>query len=373
MMKNLFHSLPLFRGLLLATVLGGIASSCSMMHEDRDNCPDGLYIKFVYDYNLQRADMFKDHVGGVTAFVFDDNGYLVKKQSVSNTRTDAPLKIYGYTMHVEGLNPGNYQVIALANQRGYEETLSGKGAKYRLSDIHVGDSMSALKVELDSDPANKEGLKIMQNSGVPLDTLWHGIVSQKIEVKNEEPTYTTVSLVRDTKNLNLTLRQIEEPTKCPIEDYDIYITDRNGTILYDNQVDESDKLEYTPYAEWNSYFTTDGSSSSEKPSDTTTIESMVAHADLSFNRLKYRKANDGPAMLYIYNNKHHVMVANINLADVLAEGRSAFDYFNYSQQEYLDRAYDFNLDFFLLGDRWDYINLSLSVLPWSVRIQNEDI
>lgn len=373
MMKNFSHSLTLYEGLLLVTVFLGLMSSCSMMHEDRDNCPDGLYIGFVYDYNLQRADMFKDHVGGVTVFVFDADGYLVKKQSVSNSGTDIPLKTYGYTMHVEGLNPGIYQVIAFANQKGYEETLQGSGAKYRLSDIQVGDSMSALKVVLDCDPVNTEGLKVVQNSGVSLDTLWNGVVSQKLQIKYEEPTYVTVSLVRDTKNLNVTLRQIEEPTKCSIEDYDIYITDRNGTILYDNKLDENDKLEYTPYVEWNSYFTTDGISSAERPSDTTAIESMVAHADLSFNRLIYRNANNGPAMLYIYNNKHHVMVANINLADVLAEGRSAFDYYNYNQQEYLDRAYDFNLDFFLLGDRWDYVNLSLSVLPWSIRIQNEDL
>ena len=35
-------------------------SSCDMMTEDLSDCPTGLYVNFVYDYNIQRADMFKD-------------------------------------------------------------------------------------------------------------------------------------------------------------------------------------------------------------------------------------------------------------------------------------------------------------------------
>src|SRR5574344_1609639 len=112
--------------LFMAAVLCSMVS-CSMMHDDQDDCPEGLYIQFVYDYNIQRADMFKDHVGGVTVFVFDDKGYLVKKQSVANQTGDAPLKTYGYKMHIEGLQPGNYQLIALANQKSYDETLNTKG------------------------------------------------------------------------------------------------------------------------------------------------------------------------------------------------------------------------------------------------------
>ena len=38
-------------------------SSCDMMTEDLSDCPTGLYVNFVYDYNIQRADMFKDHDG----------------------------------------------------------------------------------------------------------------------------------------------------------------------------------------------------------------------------------------------------------------------------------------------------------------------
>ena len=47
-------------------VVAALFTSCDMMKEDRDDCPTGLYVNFVYDYNIQRADMFKDHVGSVS-------------------------------------------------------------------------------------------------------------------------------------------------------------------------------------------------------------------------------------------------------------------------------------------------------------------
>ncbi len=44
-----------------------VVTSCNdMWHQDYSDCPNGVYVKFKYDYNLQRADMFNDHVGQVT-------------------------------------------------------------------------------------------------------------------------------------------------------------------------------------------------------------------------------------------------------------------------------------------------------------------
>ncbi len=63
---------------LWLSVLSSVAlTSCDMMTEDREDCPTGLYLTFKYDYNLQRADMFSDHVGAVDVYVFDENGKFV--------------------------------------------------------------------------------------------------------------------------------------------------------------------------------------------------------------------------------------------------------------------------------------------------------
>ena len=56
-------------GLLAVMAMASLAS-CDMMKQDLEDCPYGLYLQFKYDYNLQRADMFNDHVGAVDVYVF---------------------------------------------------------------------------------------------------------------------------------------------------------------------------------------------------------------------------------------------------------------------------------------------------------------
>ena len=50
------------RQLFLALVSLTLLSGCEMMKEDVDDTYCGIFVCFKYDYNLQRADMFRDHV-----------------------------------------------------------------------------------------------------------------------------------------------------------------------------------------------------------------------------------------------------------------------------------------------------------------------
>ena len=94
-----------------------------------------------------------------------------------------------------------------------------------------------------------------------------------------------------------------------------------------------------------------------------------------FNRVVLHPVteNDKNAILSIWNRKTGEEVVRINLADCLAQGRGAFEHMNYSAQEFLDREYDYKLDFFLKGDQWQYMQLSISILDWSKRIQRADL
>lgn len=66
------------KGVMAAAMTLTVATSChDMWHQDYSDCPNGVYVKFKYDYNLQRADMFNDHVGQVTLYVFDENGNYI--------------------------------------------------------------------------------------------------------------------------------------------------------------------------------------------------------------------------------------------------------------------------------------------------------
>lgn len=89
-------------------VVAALFTSCDMMKEDRDDCPTGLYVNFVYDYNIQRADMFKDHVGSVTLYVFDESDKLVAQRTVNGSE----LSVYGYNIHFteDGFAPGTSTV-----------------------------------------------------------------------------------------------------------------------------------------------------------------------------------------------------------------------------------------------------------------------
>ena len=68
-------------------ISGALTVSCDMMHDETEDCPTGLYLSFKYDYNLQRADMFNDHVGAVSVYVFDETGHYVTCREVKNEGT----------------------------------------------------------------------------------------------------------------------------------------------------------------------------------------------------------------------------------------------------------------------------------------------
>ena len=366
-------------------------SSCSLMSDSLEDCPQGLSVEFVYDYNVERANMFNDHVGSVTLYVYDQAGQLVRMQTEDNTASAQPLRNVNYHMTVDGLQPGEYRLLALANQRPYSSLSQLSGVRY-LRDGQSGD-ISNLKVTLTTLPGTQAATLIPQQ----LDTLWHGTLrsaqytqnpltradnaddvaltaAQTVTVREHELTRCVVSMVRDTKRLHISLRQADDPGHCDIADYEIRIVDRNGQILWDNAVDTdgTPDITYRPFDEWNTYYSrTAAKSYGSRPAGDDSVEES-AHADIDFNRLMLRQGDSAvaPAMLYINYRPDGHQVAAINLPEILQQGRGAFERYAYSPQEFLDRAYDYRLDFILVGGQWNFIALGIHSLPWTLRIQN---
>lgn len=354
------------KNLLLALVSLATLYSCDMMKEDVDDTYCGLFVNFKYDYNLQRADMFKDHVGGVTLYVFDSNGGFIKTYEANNIPQMGILLYdgtYAYCMHITDLPNGSYRFIALANQKPYSETLGTAGPKYRRSDLQPGNSMENLSVTLDRSAG-------VVSNAAPMDTLWHGMSGeQPIVVNNNGYTVATIPLVRDTKMLTIGLHHLDADKRLDIaaDDFEFTISDKNGRIAYNNAVVEEETLVYSPFHKW----------------DTQTIDEQgkavdkTAHASITFNRLMLHNNISDDAILTITNKKDRKEVAKINLPQFLAQGRNAIDTYRYGQQEYLDRGYDFYMDFFLKNGEWHEIELSvgvgLHILSWARRIQREDL
>ena len=352
--------------LLLALVsLALLTTGCEMMTEDVDDTYCGVFVNFKYDYNLQRADMFKDHVGGVTLYVFDSDGRFVRTYENNNIPQMGMMLYdgtYAYCMKIDDLPRGDYRFVALASQKSYEQTLAGSGAKYRRSDLQVGSENTNLNVTLDRDPVAGGPAKV--SNVAPLDTLWHGMTgSEAIHVEPYGYSTTTISLTRDTKMLTLGLHNLDDPTNISADDFDVYIVDNNGTLGYNNEVLPDADIVYTPFRTWDTK-STDGYG---------TLTYKTAHACLTFNRLVWHDKADENALLVIRNKLTGKEVAVINMTDFLAQGRNAYDMYAYSRQEYLDRSYDYYMDFFIRNDRWQYAEVRINVLSWAKRIQNVEL
>lgn len=352
----------------LLLILFSIATlySCDMMKDDVDETYCGLFVNFKYDYNLQRADMFKDHVGGVTLFVFDSDGRFIKAYENNYIPQMGTLLYdgtYAYCMHITDLPDGNYRFIALANQKPYLETLATSGPKYLRSELRTGDPMESLSVALE----RKDGIV---SNVAPMDTLWHGMTgAELINVKNVGYNVATISMMRDTKMLTIGLHHLDADKQLDIaaEDFDFVIRDYNGRLAYNNSVVEEEPLLYTPFYKWDTYTKDEHGNSVDK----------TAHASITFNRLMLHNSLHEDATLTIINKTDGKKVAEINLPEFLVQGRNAIDTYRYGSQEYLDRGYDFYMDFFLKGEEWYEVQLSvgvgLQILSWARRIQRENI
>lgn len=363
MMKLTFKAIIQLCGMLLTGIW---MTSCSLMDTDWEDCPSGLYLSFKYDYNLEQTDFFHAQVGSVTVYVFDENNRLVLQQEESNTPGHEPLKLPQYAMHLE-LKPGAYKLVVLAGQRSYDEMLSGQQAKFIRSEMNIGDPMQNLEVQLNSQ-ATSEGLQV-PNAGLPLDTLWHGIELNDIQVYSTHATYDTISLIRNTKHLNVTLRQLDETVPIDITDYDMKIQDRNTHLLWDNTWNEQETVAYVPYQTWNS----DDRPSVDTRSSEAAGEGLMAHADFMTSRICYHQHGGDDAVFSVRDKATGKEQVQINLPDMLTRLSTHVLSSRYSPQEFLDRCSDYHLTFFLNGSTWEYVEVTVGALSWSVRIQQIDL
>ena len=418
---------------LIAVAAVGALSACDMMKEDLEDCPTGLYVNFVYDYNIQRADMFKDHVGAVMLYVYDDQDRMVAQKTVG----DGFFSVYGRYVHFteDELQPGTYRLLAVAMQKNFSDALATTGAKYRQTGNAIGDLRSQLRITLDHSAAaavrcdaalpQQSATRATTNvpAAAPLDTLWHTLTTivtpanqqpqltapamltpavtdytwqrdgsirsngqNTITLQKGEPTYATMSLIRDTKQLNISLQGANQDPKDNVvsaTDFVVEIIDVNAQLDADNNLTATtDTITYRPYSQWTSTFTgSDGM-----------VGGSVAHYDLMFNRLLYKNAsvtndqyaildpaevaNSCNAVLLIRKATDNSIVFGINLPYILSCGRNHQERL-YHYQEYLDREYNYRLYFLLkegkVQDVKIYIGGETYPIPWTVRTQHETL
>jgi hypothetical protein len=374
--------------------------------------------------------MFKDHVGGLTLYVYDESDCLVATRTVD----EGLLSRYGSYIHFseEELAPDHsYRLMAVGFQHS---VLSNVGAKYRVTGNNAGTQWSQFFIDLEHQPITRSNSFDLSrdiethpyyyvDNTEPLDILWHTLTTittpaeqhptelhpfmltpakteytwqkdgsiktngqERVTVVRGEPTYATVSMIRDTNHLNVTLRALNDnPADNQVvdTDYTVEIYDNNSQLdCRNNLTHPEDTLIYRPYRQWTTTFVGNDQIAYEK----------AAHYDLMFNRLLYKNAKvDGDqyavlsvediaksrnAVLVIRKKDSGEILFGLNLPYILASGRTWVER-NYHYQEYLDREYDYRLQFIIRGARIDEIQLILGseihIVSWTKRYQNESL
>ena len=346
--------------MLIVCLAGTTLSACTdWMYDDRSGCEHGVWLNFKYDYNLQRADMI-DHVGSVGVFVYDEEGSFVTSYIEPNLRSAQP------GVYLD-LPEGNYRFLAVAQQRAFDELQGGPGANFTWSAPDAGDGMDDFSISLAHQDIGNH-LAVVNHDNLPLDTLWHAVSNEPLYVPSEGYAYDTLSLMRDTKSISVSLREIDQPETMDVADYDFFIYHRDLTMAYNHTTHDLEipadayTAVYTPYATWNT-------SDTDAPEARSTA-GRTAHADFMTSRLYADGTEEDRARLIIRHRNTNHTVIEADLCNLLGQLRNYDETQRYSLQEFLDRGYDFRLTFFLKGGEWQYVEVSIGILGWSKRIQN---
>ena len=347
---------------MLAILWAGITlSACTdWMYDDRSGCEHGVCLSFKYDYNLQRADMI-GHVGSVGVFVYDEEGRFVTSYIEPNLRRTQPC------LYLD-LPQGNYQFLAVAQQRSFDELQAGPGANFTWLAPDAGDGIDDFSVSLAHQDLGN-GFATVPHGNLPLDTLWHAVSATPLYVPAEGYAYDTLSLVRDTKSISVSLREIDRPETMDVADYEFSIAHRNLVMAFDSRTADAQPVAdspmgiYTPYATWNT-------SDADVLQASRAEAGRTAHADFMTARLYACDDPEENARLTIRHRETGRAVIEADLCNLLGQLRTYDETRRYTLQEFLDRGYDFRLTFFLKGGQWQYTDVSIGILGWSKRIQN---
>ena len=346
-----------------------LLTACSMMREDRSDCPDcrnPLRITLRYDYNIQRANMFSDHVEEATVYVVDEaTGTVVDTQTAQNTSLSQPLRDPSFAFNFEGLAAGKYRLYATGRSKA--------DSPISITTPDIAESMSKLHFSLPTNSGGPAGVS-EPSIAIPalrLDTVWNTQAPVSITVPENEPVEATVGLMRLTNDLNVIVFRRDTPADNSHDRYQVIVTDEYTGLDENSNPSELHPVVYSPFASW----------TTETQVDNADGESYVAernaHYDLSLARLiSHDDARQNPRLI-IRSRESGRDIVNIDLCYYLALARNAYELQHYGQQEYLDREYDYRLDFGIEGsgpsETWKYMTISINVLSWSIRIQNEDL
>lgn len=391
----------------LIASFGSVITSCESVYDSEGDCAPHYYLRFVFDMNMEFADAFNEQVKSVDVYVFEyvedgnskSTGKLVKHISDSGES----LADDGYMLPLD-LEPGkNYSVVAwcgLENNRHF--TLRGNIDKMNDASVTLSRAVSA------------EGA----TSNELLDELFHGITDIYVptekqvqfyfhpesypeevgeadwtvpvhpkryggtetvyapeyrwdELKQQFEVIYTVSLIRDTNNVTLTLAH--QTGQFNLDQLRIEMADNNGAMNFDNSLDESDQsITFTPWRIESGTLDASRITTKDFSFDDPIVDSHYANF-LTSETSTARMTTGHEKTLRIYYKDTNQTIFQIPLTRWVTQMRSA-KYRNMSDQEYLDRENQYDLLVFLQDDgRGGWKAVQVVINGWHIIENGEEV
>ena len=327
---------PLVRMGLASLILAMVFNSCNTIWSGEEDCPQGLNLRFVYDYNMEYADAFNSQVHCVSVLVFDENGnYVTTVEEIGEA-----LKDEDYRMKLE-LEPGNYTLVAYG----------GYACEDRSFNITPFVTKSASHI-------NELYAEMEHNDFVSNDEkhdFFHGILNFSVE--DNKMAEEKVFLVKNTNNIRIVLQQMNGETITP-EEFTFTITDDNSYMNVENAVIPKGLVTYQPWA--SGQMSVGTAEDGETPI-------TAAYAEFSTSRLTVGTA----PKLVIRSVEKDEDIINIPLNNYLLLLKSD-RYSEMGAQEFLDRESVWTM-LFLLDSNNRWINTHIIVNGWIVRLNHVEM
>lgn len=326
------------RAVLCAALMIVAVTSCDkQIYEGLEPCPNGIRLRFVYDYNMEYANSFHKKVDCVTLYVYDGQGNFVG----SYVETTEVLADENYRMTLD-LPHGAYRLVAYGGLACPEHSFSvvtpptaGTRASMRTD----------LRVQMD------EG-----ELGTCLHDLYYGALD--VTVDGDDYVEATLPLIKDTNNLRIILQQLNsKPVDC--DNFDFSIVDDNTLFAHDNSLLPNGEVTYCPWVKGNATAGTVGEGDAA-------YDLVVGYAEFSTSRL----TTTNRPHLIIRNRELDKEIVNIPLIDYLLLLKSDL-YTQMPAQEFLDRESEWALLFFI--DKGEWVRTQIIINDWVVRLNNAEL
>ena len=335
-----------FKSVLSSAIIRGAAAllmaagaiSCNTIYDDQSDCPRGVSLRFVYDYNMEYVNSFHKKVHCVNVYVFDENGKYVDNWM----ETGDVLKDENWRMQKE-IGEGKYTLLAYGGLCCEESSFKASQLQSR---ANAQSEISGVVVSL----LHRDWI-----SDQSLHPLFYGIA--ELEVGKDDYVEKTIYLKKDTNNIRFALQQMNGEA-ITADEFDVTIVDDNTVLDWQNEPMPAGLVTYKPWAKGETVI---GSGEDGETPVT------AAYYELSTSRLT---TSTSPRLI-VYNKEKGENIINIPLNTYLLFLKSEL-YANMPAQEFLDRESEWSLVFFLdSNNRW--YNTRIIVNDWVVRINNSEM